>query len=783
MTIRDIAVAFGFEVDHNSEAEAERSIQDLKNLATRLLGKIAIVFGIHGLKEFASECVAMASNVEEMQNKFDTVFQGITEEVEQWADNYAETVGRNRNTIKRYLSDQQNLLVGFANAFVESGEMTEEAARRWSAQMSEDMTSLALDIASFANTDEDLAVNYMTKAVMGQTEAARGLGAVLNDVTRAQAMAALGLQGSYDKLSQLEKMQVNYQAILSQSPDAIGDCIRSMDSYEAAQRRQNAALAEFKELIGGQLLPIFTVFTNLTTGVIKKGKDFAQAILGTSEETNHLLHGFERLQALAKRLQPLMERFFQSLSGRGKQTVETVKRLAERFGGMENLLKILAAAAAALLLILNWGKIAGAVQGIIQLLGKALGLLNLGTLKIAAIVGAVALLALVVEDFVQFMLGNDSVIGAAFEQAGIDAEEMRQKIVDIWENLKSYFSGLMEQIQGILGPAIDWIMEKLSSVFGIDLSFEGLGDGLAGILDFLDRLTGAAAESEGFQKAMAAVIVVVLALIAALNIAGPVIALVTGLLSAMGAVIAFLTSPIGIAIAAIAALIAIGVLLYQHWDEVRARASEIWENLSQAVKGKIDSVQQTIRNGIQAAVDFITGLPSQALQWGADLIGGLVKGITSKIGAVKDAVSGVAEKIRSFLHFSVPDEGPLTDYESWMPDFMGALADGMNGGAAALDSAVASIGNRIKGGFTEALAEARTAYDAITALGQASAVKAKTAATTTVSSRVSNVTQNVNIDNTYNGGSVEAQKNVSKAMKKSASDATDYMARGLVYAR
>ena len=43
------------------------------------------------------------------------------------------------------------------------------------------MTSLALDIASFANQDEDVAVNAMTKAVMGESEAAKTLGAVLND--------------------------------------------------------------------------------------------------------------------------------------------------------------------------------------------------------------------------------------------------------------------------------------------------------------------------------------------------------------------------------------------------------------------------------------------------------------------------------------------------------------------------------------------------------------------------------------------------------------------------
>ena len=44
MTIRDIAVAFGFDIDRKSEKEAENSIKGLKNLATKLLGVIGIGF-------------------------------------------------------------------------------------------------------------------------------------------------------------------------------------------------------------------------------------------------------------------------------------------------------------------------------------------------------------------------------------------------------------------------------------------------------------------------------------------------------------------------------------------------------------------------------------------------------------------------------------------------------------------------------------------------------------------------------------------------------------------
>ena len=54
-----------------------------------------------------------------------------------------------------------------------------------------------------------------------------------------------------------------------------------------------------------------------------------------------------------------------------------------------------------------------------------------------------------------------------------------------------------------------------------------------------------------------------------------------------------------------------------------------------------------------------------------------MNGIRSCIGAVANAVTDVANMIRSHLHFSVPDEGPLTDFESWMPDFMQGLAEGI----------------------------------------------------------------------------------------------------------
>lgn len=69
MTIRDISVAFGFDVDRASQQQAENSIKGIKNMATKLLGKIAVVFSVAKLTSFAKDCVEAASNVEEMENK------------------------------------------------------------------------------------------------------------------------------------------------------------------------------------------------------------------------------------------------------------------------------------------------------------------------------------------------------------------------------------------------------------------------------------------------------------------------------------------------------------------------------------------------------------------------------------------------------------------------------------------------------------------------------------------------------------------------------------------
>lgn len=110
---------------------------------------------------------------------------------------------------------------------------------------------------------------------------------------------------------------------------------------------------------------------------------------------------------------------------------------------------------------------------------------------------------------------------------------------------------------------------------------------------------------------------------------------------------------------------------------MRDRAVETFYNVVTGIGSALSGVYQTVVNGFTGAINYITSLPGQAVRWGQDFVNGIADGIRSCIGNVTSAVSNVADTIRSWLHFSRPDEGPLHYYEDWMPDFMQGLATGI----------------------------------------------------------------------------------------------------------
>ena len=824
-------ILLGFDIDEQSQNEAENSVKSLKDMATKALGAIGVAFSVAGAASFVKDCVSVASEVEEMQNKFDVVFQGMTDEVEAWAQSYSDAIGRNKNDIKTYLADQQNLLVGFG--------MT----RQEGAELSKQMTTLALDLASFANLDETAAVNNMTKAVMGESEAAKSLGAVLNDDTRARAMQAMGLSGTYEKLDQLTKMQVNYNAILAQSPDAIGDCERSLGSYKSTVVQFQSKLKEIKTLVGQFFMPTFQK-------VISFG---------------------------AKGLTVL------------RDGVQKLNDFAAKIGGAEKIIGVLGVTIGATLAIVNFQKISNGLK----LIGKGLSNVNL---KVFAIAAVVLMLALIVQDFIAFMNGDNSVIGALFEKAGIDADEARATIQKAWSTIKDFLLSIWGTLQGaaqaIFGALSDWwaengeavketllgiwkaIVGAAKQIFGalsgwwkengaqVMETFSKLWEGIKQLCETLWNALVSAAQTifgalKAFWDTWGSTIIAVFSILW-----NTLISLIQPFLDFLSAVIDFLANVFtgnwegawnAIKDMAAAAWEMLVAILSGAWDTITTIwgavidfFAGIFQGVWDVIVEKVTGIKDAIVNGFQAAIDWITALPEQALKWGSDIVDNIVNGITGAVGKVGEAVKGVADKIKSFLGFSEPEDGPLSDFHTYMPDMIDLMTQGIAAGKERVRNAVEEIaagmsdgmnlednsgsvtgmvGNLLGGikaaktkanemlgsmkgdgmtfnpkiapvsdlgNFVQGIAAGKEKLKSflqgfsgdLSFMTQANVVQPETVSKVGGGndSKSVSITQNVNIDNQFNGDRAGQEKS-SEAMDKAADDSTSEMARALQFAR
>ena len=824
-------ILLGFDIDEQSQNEAENSVKSLKDMATKALGAISVAFSVAGAASFVKDCVSVASEVEEMQNKFDVVFQGMTDEVEAWAQSYSDAIGRNKNDIKSYLADQQNLLVGFG--------MT----RQEGAELSKQMTTLALDLASFANLDETAAVNNMTKAVMGESEAAKALGAVLNDDTRARAMQAMGLSGTYEKLDQLTKMQVNYNAILAQSPDAIGDCERSLGSYKSTVVQFQSKLKEIKTLVGQFFMPTFQK-------VISFG---------------------------AKGLTVL------------RDGVQKLNDFAAKIGGAEKIIGVLGVTIGATLAIVNFQKISDGLK----LIGKGLSSVNL---KVFAIAAVVLMLALIVQDFIAFMNGDNSVIGALFEKAGIDADEARATIQKAWSTIKDFLLSIWGTLQGaaqaIFGALSDWwaengeavketllgiwkaIVGAAKQIFGalsswwkengaqVMETFSKLWEGIKQLCETLWNALVSAAQTifgalKAFWDTWGSTIIAVFSILW-----NTLISLIQPFLDFLSAIIDFLANVFtgnwegawnAIKDMAAAAWEMLVTILSGAWDTITTIwgavidfFAGIFQGVWDVIVEKVTGIKDAIVNGFQAAIDWITALPEQALKWGSDIVDNIVNGITGAVGKVGEAVKGVADKIKSFLGFSEPEDGPLSDFHTYMPDMIDLMTQGIAAGKERVRNAVEEIaagmsdgmnlednsgsvtgmvGNLLGGikaaktkanemlgsmkddgmtfnpkiapvsdlgNFVQGIAAGKEKLKSflqgfsgdLSFMTQANVVQPETVSKVGGGndSKSVSITQNVNINNQFNGDRAGQEKS-SEAMDKAADDSTSEMARALQFAR
>ena len=190
---------------------------------------------------------------------------------------------------------------------------------------------------------------------------------------------------------------------------ALGQAARESDTWGNQLGNLKQSLSDLKVTVGGAFLKPAIQVLKLFSQLVGHATDAVKSLTAEGRLLNRM---FDRITNWLKKAQVYIERF------------------VKKIGGAENAFKLLAIAAAAIITAMNPG-------AILSFLKNAMRLLNPLNLKVLAIAGVIAMLFLAVDDFINFMQGNNSVIGVIFEKWGIDADAVRQSVVEAWETIKT----------------------------------------------------------------------------------------------------------------------------------------------------------------------------------------------------------------------------------------------------------------------------------------------------------------------------------------------------------
>lgn len=566
------------------------------------------------------------------------------------------------------------------------------------------------------NTALGILANNGIKGAEGGTHLRNIILSLQNPTDKAAAqMEALGIS-VYDSEGNMRSMN-----------DILGDLNKSMDGMTSAEK-SNIIGTIFNKTdlssVNALLANTGSTWDSLQKSITESG-GAAQQMADTQLDN---LQG--QITILKSALEGLAISFGELLMPAIKQIVGWVQKFVDWLNGLSEgtqktvvTIALLAAALGPVLIVI--GKVISAVGTIMTVVPKITGVINtvkgafaaLNTTMLAnPIVLIIAAIAALVAAFIYLWNNCDG-----FRQFWIDLwENVKQVAITVWNAIKEFFSQVWEAIKTIFSTVFEVIKTLVTTYFNlyktiietvfnvIKTVITTIWEAIKGVFTTVFNVikTLVTTYFNIYKTIIQTVLTVIQTVIT--TVWNTIKTVITTVLNAIKTIFSTVWNAIKTIISAVVSGIkglitgnftAVKNSITTIMNTIKSTISTIWNTIKStistvlgaikgavtsvfngivnAVKGAMGNVLNAVKTGFSNVKGHITGLASQAFTWGKDLIMGIVNGIRSCIGAVGDAVSSVANKIRSFLHFSVPDEGPLTDYESWMPDFMGGLAKGI----------------------------------------------------------------------------------------------------------
>lgn len=236
------------------------------------IGKLAVAaFSVKAIVNFGKKCIDLGSDLTEVQNVVDVTFGSLNTEVNRFAENAITQFGLGQTVTKKY--------VGTFGAMAKAFNFSNKEALA----MSETLTGLTGDVASFYNLSSDEAYTKLKSVFTGETETLKDLGVVMTQNALDQYALANGYGKTTSKMSEQEKAALRYKFVLDKLNIANGDFARTSDSWANQTRVLGLRFNELKATLGQGFINIFTPIVKGINMVLSKLQVLANAFKSFTE--------------------------------------------------------------------------------------------------------------------------------------------------------------------------------------------------------------------------------------------------------------------------------------------------------------------------------------------------------------------------------------------------------------------------------------------------------------------------------------------------------------------
>lgn len=231
-----------------------------------LLGGLSVATIIRNVTQGIGSAVKTSMDYVENLNLFTVAMGEYADEAQNYAEEVATIMGIDPSTWMRSQGVFMTLATGF-------GVSADRAAL-----MSKNLNQLGYDLSSFFNISVEDAMEKLQSGISGELEPLRRLGYDLSQAKLEATALSLGIDKSVSSMTQAEKAQLRYYAIMTQVTTAQGDMARTLDQPANQLRILQASLNQTARAIGNIFIPALNKILPYATAVVKVVQWVAESI-------------------------------------------------------------------------------------------------------------------------------------------------------------------------------------------------------------------------------------------------------------------------------------------------------------------------------------------------------------------------------------------------------------------------------------------------------------------------------------------------------------------------